>query len=197
MEAIDQIYDFSCGELTTRFKYCVGQVCALVEVLTFCDRVEPTLVCQEMSFVFDSACDVELSAIVDAGKIGGRALRSLRETPGESKPACDGALLWESAAGFATCGLAYFTHLHGAGESDPDRPPFSALRLSSAYTFRAYKGRRFWSKDDMRALKSMARKEPLAKIAQALKRTPGATRQRATQAGISLSQSGKKRKKAA
>jgi hypothetical protein len=143
MEAIDQRYDFSCGELTTRFKYCAGPVCALVEVLTFCDRVEPTLICQETSFVFDSACDVELSAIVDAGKIGGRALRSMRETPGESKPACDGALLWESATGFATCGLAYFTHLHGAGERDPDRPPFSALRLCSVYAFRARKGRRY------------------------------------------------------
>jgi len=54
--------------------------------------------------------------------------------------------------------------------------------------------KRSWSADDMRILKSMARKEPLAKIAQALKRTPGATRQRATQAGISLSLPEKKPK---
>jgi hypothetical protein len=46
--------------------------------------------------------------------------------------------------------------------------------------------RRAWSKDDLRVLKSMARKEPLAKIARALKRTPGATRHKATISGISL-----------
>jgi hypothetical protein len=39
--------------------------------------------------------------------------------------------------------------------------------------------RRPWSKDDVRLLKGMARKEPAAKIAKALKRTEGATRQKA------------------
>ena len=56
--------------------------------------------------------------------------------------------------------------------------------------------RRPWSKDDFRLLKSMARKEPLAKIAEALKRTAGATRQKATNLGISLSMSPSKRKSA-
>jgi hypothetical protein len=53
--------------------------------------------------------------------------------------------------------------------------------------------RRPWSKDDLRLLKGMARKEPLAKIAKALKRTEGATRQKATNAGISLRMTPKKR----
>ena len=47
--------------------------------------------------------------------------------------------------------------------------------------------RRPWSKDDIRLLKSAARKEPVAKIAKALKRTEGATRQKAQSEGISLS----------
>jgi hypothetical protein len=46
--------------------------------------------------------------------------------------------------------------------------------------------RRPWSKDDLRLLKSMARKEPVAKIAKTLKRTDGATRQKATVIGLSL-----------
>ena len=46
--------------------------------------------------------------------------------------------------------------------------------------------RRPRSKDDPRLLKGMARKEPLAKIAQTLKRTAGATRQKATNIGVSL-----------
>jgi hypothetical protein len=56
--------------------------------------------------------------------------------------------------------------------------------------------RRPWSKDDMRRLKSMARKEPAAKIAKALKRTEGATRQKAKGEGISLSMKSKKRARA-
>jgi hypothetical protein len=47
--------------------------------------------------------------------------------------------------------------------------------------------RRAWTKDDVRTLKSLARqKTPAAKIARALKRTVGATRQRASSLGVSL-----------
>jgi hypothetical protein len=53
--------------------------------------------------------------------------------------------------------------------------------------------RRPWSKDDMRLLKSVAHKEPAAKIAKTLKRTEGATRQKAKSEGISLSMKSKKR----
>ena len=53
--------------------------------------------------------------------------------------------------------------------------------------------RRLWSKDDVRLLKSMARKEPAAKIAKALKRTEAATRQKAKTIGVSVSMTRKKR----
>ena len=46
--------------------------------------------------------------------------------------------------------------------------------------------RRPWSTDDVKLLKSMARKEPASQIAKALKRTEGATRQKATALGVSL-----------
>jgi hypothetical protein len=46
--------------------------------------------------------------------------------------------------------------------------------------------RRPWTKDDVKLLKGMARKEPAGKIAKALKRTEGATRQKATALGVSL-----------
>jgi hypothetical protein len=48
-------------------------------------------------------------------------------------------------------------------------------------------------KEDIRLLKSTARKEPVAKIAKALKRTEGATRQKANSERISLSITRKKR----
>jgi hypothetical protein len=53
--------------------------------------------------------------------------------------------------------------------------------------------RRPWSKEDVRVLKSMASKEPVAKIAKALKRTDGATRQKATVIGLSLKLAPQKR----
>ena len=46
--------------------------------------------------------------------------------------------------------------------------------------------RREWTKDDVRELKALARqKTPVAKIAKSLKRTPGATQQKALR-GVSL-----------
>ena len=47
--------------------------------------------------------------------------------------------------------------------------------------------RREWTKDDIRDLKTMAKsKTPAPKIARALKRTLGATRQKAFSLGVSL-----------
>jgi hypothetical protein len=50
-----------------------------------------------------------------------------------------------------------------------------------------------WSTQDIKVLKKMAGNERLANIAKALGRTPGATRQRATQNSISLHMKAKKR----
>lgn len=47
--------------------------------------------------------------------------------------------------------------------------------------------RRAWTKEDIRTLKSMAKQKlPVAKIAKTLKRTPAATRVRASGLGVSL-----------
>jgi len=49
------------------------------------------------------------------------------------------------------------------------------------------KKRRAWTADDVRDLKAMARKKtPAAKISQKLRRTEGATRQKAFSIGLSL-----------
>jgi hypothetical protein len=78
-------------------------------------------------------------------------------------------------------------------DSQPNRSRLMSKTKARAKTPTA---RRPWSKEDFRLLKSMARKEPLAKIADALKRTAGATRQKATNLGVSLSMSLNKRKSA-
>jgi hypothetical protein len=51
--------------------------------------------------------------------------------------------------------------------------------------------RREWTKEDVRELKALARqKTPVAKIAKSLKRTPGATQQKAFSLGVSLDSRG-------
>jgi hypothetical protein len=51
--------------------------------------------------------------------------------------------------------------------------------------------RREWTRDDVRELKTLARqKTPAAKFAKSLKRTVGATRQKASSLGMSLDSRG-------
>jgi trehalose/maltose hydrolase-like predicted phosphorylase len=95
--AVDQSYDFASGELTSRFEFVAGDVKARVEVLTFCSRDLPSLVCQEIVINVDTGGQLAIKSLVDARNVDGQALRYLRETPGEPEPACDGLTLWESA----------------------------------------------------------------------------------------------------
>jgi trehalose/maltose hydrolase-like predicted phosphorylase len=136
-----QAYDFSAGELTSRFTFTAEGVTTQVEILTFCSRADPTLVCQEVSLTVDKACGLGLRAIVDASGADGRALRHSRVTPGEPEPATDGTLLWESAGALSTCGVAFVTELLGAGDQQAARPPLRDQRLVSEYGFRARAGR--------------------------------------------------------
>ena len=138
---LEQAYDFGSGELTTRFVFAAGGKSAAVEVVTFCSRADPTLACQQVTVTVDGACDLGLRAIVDAAGVDGRALRVTRNTPGEDEPAVDGALLWESAGGLSTCGVALVTELAAAGERELSRGPLSGNRLVSGYSVRARSGR--------------------------------------------------------
>ncbi|MGA0600823.1 glycoside hydrolase family 65 protein [Caulobacter sp. KR2-114] len=142
---LQQGYDFACGELTSRFTMRAEDREATCEVLTFASREDPTLVCQEVSLQVNGACDVQIRAGVDVAGVGGRALRRMRETPGEPEPACDGALLWESPGGLGTVGCAYVTEVLGgrAPGSNPVRPALAGDRLITTYAFRAAKGVRY------------------------------------------------------
>ena len=139
---IDQAYDFATGELTSRFEFEAGGCRARVEVLVFCSREEPSLVCQEIAIELDADSDLALKALVDARHVDGRALRHLRDTPGEDKPCCDGAALWESAGALSTCGIAYVTELVGA-EAEPEKPPLENRTLTTAYAFKAKAGQSY------------------------------------------------------
>ena len=139
---IEQSYDFSNGELISAFSFAATGVSLRCEVLTFASREDPTLVCQEVALTLEGACDVKVKSMVDATNVPGRALRQMRDTPGEDKPAYDGTLLWESAGGLGRVGLAHVSEMLGgaAGENEPKRPPLEDNRLTTIYEFRARAG---------------------------------------------------------
>ena len=66
---IDQAYDFATGELTSRLAFNVEDRQAEVEILTFCSRDQPTIVCQEIGIEVDGACDASVTAKVDLSGI--------------------------------------------------------------------------------------------------------------------------------
>ena len=142
---LEQSYDFSNGELTSAFSFAAAGTSLRCEVLTFASREDPTLVCQEVAFTVESACDLIVKSMVDATNVPGRALRQMRNTPGEEQPACDGTLLWESPGGLGKVGLAHFSEMLGgaAAEAQPKRPALQDNRLATIYRFRARAGQRY------------------------------------------------------
>jgi trehalose/maltose hydrolase-like predicted phosphorylase len=139
---VDQAYDFSTAELTTRLNFNASGRRATIVVMAFCSRVQPTLVCQEIAIEVDAASDLKVRARIDLWGIEGRALRYNRDTPGEAKPSTAGSLLWESAGAVSTCGMAYVTEFVG-DDAESQRPPLDGEGLMSEYALRARRGRQY------------------------------------------------------
>jgi trehalose/maltose hydrolase-like predicted phosphorylase len=134
---LEQSYDFSVGELRTRFSFTAAARAARVDVLTFCSRAAPSLICQEINVEVDGGCGLRLRAGIDAGEAAGRPLKQSRSIPGEEGADIDGSLLWESAGALSTCGVAYVTELVGGEKQSPARPPLCAGQFASEYQLRA------------------------------------------------------------
>lgn len=137
---IDQVYDFSNGELTTRFAVELPGGRAQVTVLTFASRSHPTLVCQEVEIVPDTAVELQFKARVDVGDLRGRQVERLLGTPGEKEPVCDGTLLWRSEGDLGLCGVALVTE--SPAEAERGQNDWDALGpLTTTYRLRARAGR--------------------------------------------------------
>ncbi|MGN6515334.1 MAG: glycoside hydrolase family 65 protein [Rhizomicrobium sp.] len=139
--AVTQAYDFSCGELTSRLRFEVGDIAADIKILTFCCRHQPTLLVQEIQIATNTACDMKLRAIVAAKDIPGKLLARTFSTPGEPGRNFDGSIAWQSLGGYAQCGIAYLTELLGAAGAEPKRSKTDLLRTE--YGFRAKAGRTY------------------------------------------------------
>ncbi len=66
VRVVDQAYDFSTAELTTRLNFKVGGRQAKIVVMSFCSREQPTVVCQEIAIDVDAASDLKVRARIDS-----------------------------------------------------------------------------------------------------------------------------------
>jgi trehalose/maltose hydrolase-like predicted phosphorylase len=137
----EQAYDFSCGELRTRFHLDTDRARASVEVVTFCSRTLPSLVLQEVALRVDHACDVGMRCGVDhVGVLG--TFGDRRTQPRTGGDAVSGSLRWKSYGGLSQCGIAYVCEFLGA-EATEDKAESDMAALSSTFRFRARTGRTY------------------------------------------------------
>ena len=141
---VSQEYDFSCGELHTRFEFATPDATAAVDVITFCSRTMPNVVLQETRVTVDRACDLALTAKMDHAGIEGTLAKREVHAPGTEKVIIDGTLLWETHGGLSRCGVAYVTDLSTTADVDASRNEQSETApLSTTYRLRARAGRAY------------------------------------------------------
>jgi len=144
LTVIDQAYDFSSGELTSRLHFTAEGATAEIEVLTFCCRHQPTLVVQQIAVATDRASDVKLQALVDTSGMHGRLKSRTLETAGGGQGDFDASLEWESEGGFSRLGLALATELRGAGDAQSEAPGGGVHSpVITQYGFRARAGKTY------------------------------------------------------
>src|SRR5207237_7674825 len=117
----EQRYDFSCGELVSRFAFEVGAVRADVECLVLGSRTQPTVVIHELRVSVNGPCELSIAMGIDPIGIEGRWRKRETDTPGAKEPIVDGSLLWETYGGLGGCGAAYVTLFEGPEDAKRER----------------------------------------------------------------------------
>ncbi len=140
----EQRYDFACGELTSNFEMRIGDMTVTAEVVMFCSRTQPALVCQEMKVETDGVCGLALRAGIDMMDIAGRFVDRSVPVPGDDGAPVDGALLWETEGALGRCGAAYSTEFLGTDDVRRDLVAHAAHEpLHTTYRFRARRRRQY------------------------------------------------------
>src|SRR5438094_2553419 len=160
-EFVEQRHDFSCGELTSRFRFGSGETTATVEVLTLCSRSLPAVVLQEVRVSVDRPCRLVVTAKLDPTGITGRWLSRETSTPDSDKPVNDGSMLWEVNGALSTCGAAYVTRFDGGEGVERRREEHDELApLSTSYGVEARPESRYVLQQFVSLVPSQAHHEP-------------------------------------
>jgi hypothetical protein len=143
-QLLEQRYDFSRGELSSRFAFCGERSTATVDVLTFCSRSLPSVVLQQVQVEVDNPTRLSVTAGVDPSGIEGSWLSRETRTPGSDQPVVDGLMLWAPHGGLSTCGASYITEFEGGDGVERRREEQDQLAaLSTSYSVDARPGRRY------------------------------------------------------
>src|SRR5947208_6226018 len=158
---VEQRHDFSCGELTSHFRFRSGETTATVEVLTFCSRSLPAVVLQEVRVSVDRPCRLVVTAKLDPTGITGRWLSRETSTPDSDKPVNDGSMLWEVNGALSSCGAAYVTRFDGGEGVERRREEHDALApLATSYRLDARPGLTYVLQQFSSLVPSQAHHEP-------------------------------------
>jgi hypothetical protein len=141
---IEQRYDFSCGELNTRWRFAAPEATVSAQTLTYCSRSQPTLCVQETQLSVDRPCRLRLAAMVDpAGVPGAFSVREAR-IPAGGNPLVHGCLEWAPPGGLTTCGAAYHAVFEGPAQAVASREETNSLApLTTWFEFGALPGQTY------------------------------------------------------
>jgi hypothetical protein len=149
VHVIEQRYDFSTAELTSRLQFSVGDTTADLEVVTFCSRTRPTVVLQELRITSNRQAEISISVGVDPGGIPGGPGEVDRSSGRDTRLEPDGVLEWRSHGGVARCGIAYRSELldddasGGAAVARTIAARDDRAAIRTTYRFRARSGRSY------------------------------------------------------
>lgn len=139
----EQRYDFSCGEVETRFSIAGEDVRVEVNKLVFCSRTQPTLVLEETTLRVDRDCELRIEAMINSNVIG-RLLDRQAEAFGLSgQGPVDGWLHWGVLGELSSCGVAYATEFAGTPDVTRKVDQGRACPLNTMYSFHAETGREY------------------------------------------------------
>ena len=141
---IDQRYDFSCAELSSRFRMELDDVVVDVEVLTVASRSHPCLVLQDVTVEVSRSCELAMTALVATDGVPGRCVERRVGVRTGGDEVADGALRFEPPGEMSSVGIAYFTDLLGTSDAERELADWAGNGdLATTYRLRARRGRRY------------------------------------------------------
>jgi protein-glucosylgalactosylhydroxylysine glucosidase len=140
---VEQRYDFTCGELHSRFCAEIDGTVLDVEVLTFASRSHPALVVQEVSVTPSRACELTLTALVSTAGVPGRVERRIVGVSSGDEDLADGLLRFEPVGGISSSGVALWTDVRGDDAPGERADWWGNGDLATVYRVDARRGRRY------------------------------------------------------
>ncbi|MFN2132337.1 MAG: hypothetical protein ACK2VD_17555 [Anaerolineae bacterium] len=139
-ELIEQAYDFSCGELRTRFAFTNSRGQRLEgSSVVYCSRTSPSLVVQETELEVMQDCELSFSTLIETTTLPIRT--RLTVVPNAD---CDGVLWIESRDGSTTAGIATTLACEGGAFREIRAEwGYEQERLTKTYSVDAAPGKRY------------------------------------------------------